>query len=80
MAFEAVARHLSFTRIAKFRAQFSNVDIRLVASAKVGELVRPFDAALPSKFSFYLLHSSSQPLRPHGAQFRAWLLSEAGSP
>ena len=42
-----------------------------------GDLVRPIDAALPSDFSFYLLHPVNQKLRPHAARFREWLLSEA---
>ena len=42
-----------------------------------GELVRPINVALESDYSFYLLHPSSQPLRPHAAKFREWLLSEA---
>ena len=42
-----------------------------------GELVKPIDAALPSEFSFYLLHPAHQTLRPQVAQFRKWLLAEA---
>jgi LysR family glycine cleavage system transcriptional activator len=42
-----------------------------------GELVRPITATLPSKFSFYLLHSSGRALSPDASKFREWLLSEA---
>jgi len=42
-----------------------------------GELIRPMDVALKSDYSFYLLRSSSQPLRAHATRFRAWLMSEA---
>ena len=42
-----------------------------------GELVRPLDAALRSDYSFHLLRPEKQPLKPHTARFRDWLLAEA---
>jgi len=42
-----------------------------------GELVRPFDVALASDYSFYLLRPANRPLRGHAANFRDWLLAEA---
>lgn len=41
------------------------------------ELVRPFDVALPSEFSFFLVEPSNRQLRRSVAHFRDWLMAEA---
>jgi len=44
-----------------------------------GELVRPIEASVKSEYSFYLLRPARAELRPIQAQFRNWLLREAGA-